>query len=57
MSIELGLSKLPHSVGVLCILRPEFCLGVSAYCLGISADFFSVACPDENCPKLSKIIT
>ena len=28
MSIEMGLSKLPHSVGVLCILRREFLLGV-----------------------------
>ena len=26
----MGLSKLPHSVGVLCILRPEFCWGVSS---------------------------
>ena len=30
MSIEIGLSKLPHSVGVLCILRREFLLGVFA---------------------------
>ena len=30
MSIEIGLSKLLHSVGVLCILRPKFCLGVSS---------------------------
>ena len=49
MSIEMGLSKLPHSVGVLCILRREFAWG-------ISADFFLVGgLPAENCPKLSKL--
>ena len=37
MSIAIGVSKRPHAVGVLCLLRPEFCLG-------ISVDFLSVAC-------------
>ena len=31
MSIEIGLSKLSHSVGVLYILRAEFCWGVFSW--------------------------
>ncbi len=52
MSIENSLSKLRHSVGVLCILRREL-LGVF---LRISAGSFQVARPAENCPKFSIIL-